>query len=59
MTPARATGSCLCGGVSFTIEGPLRGVVVCHCGQCRKTTGSRVEAAKARTATSASPQMRR
>jgi hypothetical protein len=44
----RATGSCLCGGVSFTIEGPLRDVVVCHCGQCRKTTGSRVEATKAR-----------
>ena len=33
------TGSCLCGAVSFTAAGPLRGVVYCHCSQCRKQSG--------------------
>ena len=33
------TGSCLCGAVRFTATGPLRGVVYCHCSQCRKQTG--------------------
>ncbi len=32
-------GSCLCGAVRFTTSGPLRGVVYCHCSQCRKQTG--------------------
>ena len=33
------TGSCLCGSVAFTVTGPLRHVIACHCIQCRKTTG--------------------
>lgn len=33
------TGSCLCGGVSFKIDGDLPPGVACHCGQCRKQTG--------------------
>ena len=32
-------GSCLCGKVHFETQGPLRGVVYCHCSQCRKQTG--------------------
>jgi hypothetical protein len=32
-------GSCLCRVVRFTAKGPLRGVVYCHCSQCRKQTG--------------------
>lgn len=32
-------GSCLCGKVHFETRGPLRGVVYCHCSQCRKQTG--------------------
>ena len=32
-------GSCLCGAVSFTTTGRLRGVVYCHCSQCRKQSG--------------------
>lgn len=32
-------GSCLCGGVTFRAEGPLRDVWACHCTQCRKTSG--------------------
>ncbi len=38
--PPRATGRCLCGAVRYQIRGPLRGVVNCHCGQCRRTHGS-------------------
>lgn len=33
------TGSCLCGAVRFTTRGALRGVVYCHCSQCRKQSG--------------------
>lgn len=32
-------GSCLCGGVAFEAEGPLRAVIACHCTQCRRTSG--------------------
>ena len=32
-------GGCLCGRVRFMTRGPLRGVVYCHCGQCRRQTG--------------------
>ncbi|MBL8576263.1 MAG: GFA family protein [Mesorhizobium sp.] len=32
-------GSCLCGAVRFVATGPLRGVVYCHCSQCRKQSG--------------------
>ncbi len=41
-------GSCLCGGVAFTVSGPLRPIIACHCGQCRKQTGSFVAATQAR-----------
>ena len=37
-------GSCLCGGVTFTLTGPLRDSVSCHCIQCRKTSGHYVSA---------------
>lgn len=33
------TGSCGCGAVRFTTHGRLRGVIFCHCTQCRKQTG--------------------
>ncbi|MGR3289876.1 MAG: GFA family protein [Paracoccaceae bacterium] len=33
------TGSCLCGGVRFELDEPLRDSVACHCIQCRKTSG--------------------
>ncbi|PDT17959.1 aldehyde-activating protein [Rhizobium sp. J15] len=34
------TGRCLCGAVAYTVEGePLR-VGLCHCADCRKSSGS-------------------
>ncbi len=35
----RAAGGCLCGAVRYEIHGPLREVVNCHCGQCRRSHG--------------------
>lgn len=32
-------GGCLCGAVRYAATAPLRLVVVCHCGQCRKWHG--------------------
>lgn len=32
-------GSCLCGAVSFEVDGDLPGPDACHCTQCRKTSG--------------------
>jgi hypothetical protein len=36
---ASVTGRCLCGSVRFEVDGPLRDVVVCHCGECRRWSG--------------------
>jgi hypothetical protein len=33
------TGGCLCGGVRYRVRGELRGVLACHCSQCRRTSG--------------------
>lgn len=33
------TGSCLCGGIEYTITGQLEKIQVCHCLQCRKAQG--------------------
>jgi hypothetical protein len=33
-------GSCLCGTVSFSLDGQLRGVRYCHCANCRKFAGT-------------------
>lgn len=32
----KQTGSCLCGGVRYEIDGPLADVLNCHCSMCRK-----------------------
>lgn len=37
-------GSCLCGSVTYSLTGPLRNSVACHCVQCRKTSGHYVSA---------------
>ena len=41
------SGSCLCGGVRYEVDHFERGVVACHCTQCRKTSGHYVAATKA------------
>jgi hypothetical protein len=33
-------GSCLCGNVSFEVEGEFEHFFLCHCQHCRKDTGS-------------------
>ena len=37
-------GRCLCGGVQFSIAGPLRPVIYCHCILCRRSSGHFVAA---------------
>lgn len=32
-------GGCLCGAVRYTVQGPLRPVVNCHCSQCLRFHG--------------------
>ncbi|MBT8099512.1 MAG: GFA family protein [Gammaproteobacteria bacterium] len=39
-----AEGQCLCGAVRFSVSGPLRPVVYCHCEQCRRSSGHFVAA---------------
>jgi hypothetical protein len=36
----RATGRCLCGAVTYEVRGPLRDVVICHCVECRRWSGT-------------------
>ena len=38
MTPLK--GNCLCGGVAFEVDGPVRGVGSCHCSKCRRVSGT-------------------
>ena len=33
-------GSCLCGDVTFEVEGDFENFYLCHCKRCRKDTGS-------------------
>ena len=43
MTPPTQThhsGGCLCGAVRFEVEGSFGHFFLCHCGRCRKGTGS-------------------
>jgi len=42
-----ATGSCLCGQVTYQTDSVLRPIVACHCTQCRKTSGHHVAATSA------------
>lgn len=34
------TGSCLCAAVTFEVVGPFSRAYYCHCGRCRKQSGS-------------------
>ncbi len=33
-------GSCPCGAVRYSIDGPVRDVLICHCGACVEATGA-------------------
>ena len=33
-------GSCMCAGVRYEIDGPVKDMVNCHCGICRKAHGA-------------------
>jgi len=33
------SGGCACGAVRFQASGPMRPVIACHCGTCRRTSG--------------------
>lgn len=33
-------GSCLCGKVTFSIDGPIENIVYCHCSRCRRVQGT-------------------
>ena len=35
----RRRGSCLCGALTYEIEGAIDGVWMCHCSNCRKVSG--------------------
>ena len=40
MPTARASGRCLCGAVSFSIELPTKWVAHCHCENCQRAHGA-------------------
>lgn len=42
------TGGCLCGAVRYSISGPIRDVVICHCSMCQKLHGAAGAHSKAR-----------
>lgn len=44
------TGQCSCGAVRFRTRGELRGVIYCHCTQCRRQTGHFLAATAAQDA---------
>ncbi len=40
MSEQTLKGSCLCGGVTYTVIGEPQRFYHCHCGRCRKATGT-------------------
>lgn len=38
------TGGCLCGAIRYRVSGPPLRAGLCHCGQCRRETGSALPA---------------
>ncbi|MBT6202849.1 MAG: hypothetical protein P8Q36_00365 [Alphaproteobacteria bacterium] len=36
MTQRTHTGGCMCGGVRYSVTGPLREVIACHCRECQQ-----------------------
>lgn len=40
MTMEELSGSCLCGGVRYTVSGETQRFYHCHCSRCRKASGA-------------------
>lgn len=40
MSAALFNGSCICGSITFEITGDARAFFHCHCGRCRKSSGT-------------------
>ena len=38
--PQTYKGGCLCGRVQYEVTGPFEAFHICHCSQCRRSTGS-------------------
>jgi len=38
--PKKVKGSCLCGNIKYEYSGILGPVALCHCAQCRKSSGT-------------------
>jgi hypothetical protein len=47
MDQPQARGRCLCGAVTYSVAGPLRDVINCHCHRCRQFTGHHMAATSA------------
>lgn len=44
----KLSGQCLCEEVQYTIDGPARDIVNCHCTRCRRSTGHYMAATQAK-----------
>jgi hypothetical protein len=44
---SNGSGRCLCGGIEYRVNGPLRDVYNCHCYRCRRFTGHHMAATAA------------
>ena len=44
------TGHCLCGAITFAIDGPVRDILHCHCENCRRISGNFVAGTSCETA---------
>lgn len=40
MASGEFSGSCLCGSIAYRIEGDVTNFFHCHCGRCRKASGT-------------------
>jgi hypothetical protein len=40
VAPEKYSGSCICGSVKYEISGEFKAFYHCHCGRCRKSTGT-------------------
>ncbi len=44
------TGTCLCGELTYSVDGPLRNILHCHCLNCQRVSGNFVASSGCATA---------